>query len=277
MKVRSRVRAFGVVAGLLCLGASLACPAPQSSSSSSPARFAIYSLQTSEGPAVFRFDTATGVLSRAPLVGAREWLILGEAAAAADEPGRFQLDFAQAASIPLTFVRVDTQTGAAWRLAYPRERSWVAFRDEGEPSAAAPTPAAARPAAAAVQATPPATQPAASSPPAPAPGSRISGPNAGVPRGEDFTPYIDALSVDTIPVEMKAWAVEQLGLVDNVEAVPPLIGALDSSETQIVRSAIRALAHYPNDERVRPAIERIAKSGSPEVARLAETTLAKLP
>ena len=143
MRVSKRWAA--IVSAAFGLGA-LGCPPPPAAQGGG-ARFEIYSLQTNEGPTVFRFDTATGALERAPLVGARSWLALGEPAAASGAPGRFDVDFAQAASIPLTFVRLDTQTGAAWRLAYPRDRAWVAFRDAGsegesgsEHGAAAPSP-----------------------------------------------------------------------------------------------------------------------------------------
>ena len=239
-----------------------ACEPGGSDGGDSVPRFEVHAVQTSGGPSIVRFDTATGALQRAPLVGARNWTVLGEAVVATGAPGRFGFNFVAAKSIQLTFIRVDTETGDVWRMAFPRERKWVALRSPDQRSPA-PEPRAnkrseARPAVV----------------PAPAEGASTTAapkPKAGR-SASDIPAYVQGLESEHIPVEMRAWAVEQLGNVESNEAVAPLLGALEYEDPIIVRSAIRALARH-DDARVKPAIKKMTQHEVPEIARVAKKTL----
>lgn len=232
----------------------------------SPApRFEVHAVQASGGPLIVRFDTATGALQTAPLVGARNWTALGEPAAATSAPGRFSFNFVAAKSIQLTFIRVDTETGDAWRMAFPRDRDWVSLRSPGQRSAAPPEASAKRrrePRPAVVPA-PVADVPVAASKP------KIGRSAADIPA------YVEGLESENIPAGMRAWAVEQLGNVESDEAVPPLLGALEYEDPIIVRSAIRALAKH-DDARVKPALKKMTQHEVPEIARVAKKMLRDL-
>lgn len=242
-----------------------ACDPGGSAGGGSAPRFEVHAVHASGGPLIVRFDTATGALQNAPLVGARNWTALGEPVVATGAPGRFSFNFVAAKSIQLTFIRVDTETGDVWRMAFPRDRDWVALRSPGQRSPAPPEAAVkrrrnARPA---VVPAPVANVPVAVSKPK-------SGRNVA-----DIPAYVQGLESEHIPVEMRAWAVEQLGNVESAEAVAPLLGALEDEDPIIVRAAIRALAKH-DDARVKPALKKMTQHEVPEIARVAKTTLRDL-
>jgi len=269
--VRFKPSVLLFLVGLLgLLGLSTACqPADDGGGATAP-RFEVHPVYaTGQGPMVVRFDTATGGLQSASLVGGRNWKPLGEPVNLTGTPGRFGFNFAEARSIPLTFIRIDTQTGDVWRMAYPRDQDWVAFRGEGEAASAAQasTPAPRKPAPVrAVPAPKPTPAPIAAKAERKRPGTAP----------EDIDAYIEGFESENLPTEMRAWAVEQLGNVESPDAIPPLLKALESGDASIVRSAIRALARQ-DDPRVRPALEKMVHHATPEIGRVAKAELDKLP
>jgi hypothetical protein len=227
-------------------------------------RFEVHAVQTSAGPMLVRFDSATGALTQSPLADGREWQPLGSTPALAggsSRPGRFSLDYVQAPSIPLTFIRADTETGAVWRMGHPRDRDWIALRTSPPTAAAAEAPVP--PAAARERRPPPSPEL-----PAEAPGGTPDAP----PPQEEVATLVQAAESPDLPGEMRSWAAEQLGAVPGEQAVASLIGLLADDDPTVVRTAIRALARQ-DDPRVRPAIEKLRQHASPEVRRVAETTL----
>ena len=254
---------------LACVWTLAGCQPAGTESVAPEARFEVHPIYaTGEGPSVVRFDTATGALQSASLVGGRNWKTIGEPVVDGGPAGRFGFNFAQAQSIPLTFIRIDTETGEVWRMAYPRERDWVAFRAPGEKAAAPVPPRKPGPDRARMPApaAPDVAKPAAKSPePKLRPGTSP----------DDIDAYVEGFESKNLPSEMRSWAAEQLGNVVSTEAVPPLIKALDSDDPAVVRAAIRALAKH-DDPRVRPALEKMATHESPEFARVAKATLATL-
>ena len=252
----------------------LSIPACDAGPASGPdRRFEVLPLQSPQGPVVFRFDTATGALERAALVGSRNWTPLGEAVVASGPSGRFSIDYAMAQSIPLTLIRLDRETGDTWRLAVARDQGWVAFRapePAKPPAEAAPAPLApTRPAPNAAPAAPaePAEAPTAGGDP-----QRVIGK---VNKAEDVKAFVRGMDSENIPVEIRAWAVEQLGNVDHPDAVPHLLRAVEFEDPVMLRTAVRALAKY-DDPRVRPAIAKLTSHESEEVARVATRTLENL-
>jgi hypothetical protein len=273
MEVTTRMLQFKPLRSLLALACGLtfaACQPGGTDSAATESRFEVHPIYaTGDGPSVVRFDTATGALQSASLVGGRNWKPIGDAVVEAGRAGRFGFNFAQAKSVALTFIRVDTETGEVWRMAYPRERDWIAFRETGE-QAAAPAPTR-KPGPPQLRKAVPATNEAAK--PAPKePVARRLRPGASP---DDIDAYVEGFESENLPPEMRAWAAEQLGNVVSPEAVPPLVSALDSDDLSVVRAAIRALGKH-DDPRVRPALEKMAAHESPEIARVAKGTLAKL-
>jgi hypothetical protein len=235
-------------------------------SATPPRRFEVHAVQTSAGPMLVRFDTATGELTQSPLADGRDWQPLGSLpalAGGAPRPGRFSLDYVQAPSIPLTFIRTDTETGAVWRLGHPRDRDWTALRSGGPAAQAdSPTP-------------PPAAREARerrSPPPAPAVSPERPAP---APAG-DVEPLAEAAESGELPTEMRTWAIEQLGTTPGERSIVSLLDLLDDEDPTVVRTAARALARH-DDPRVRPALEALTQHGSTEVRRVAESELARLP
>jgi hypothetical protein len=245
----------------------LALGCQDAGSSAGPARFEISPVQTSSGPIVVRFDSATGTLRQAPMAGSLNWTPIGSpppAGSGATRPGRYSFEFAQAASVPLTFLRLDTATGTVWRLAFRRDRDWVAFRSPDESEPAEPVPAASR-----EQRRKERRRPIADDPPAPSGGSYKLG-------EQDVAAFVEAVNSSDLPDEMRTWAVEQLGKGPSEYAVGPLIDLLDDRDPAVVRSAIRALGRHGDDPRVRPALETMSQHETPELRRVAESTLSKL-
>ena len=115
---------------ILAFATAIACQPPPPSGSPA-ARYQMEPISTREGVRLLRFDTATGDLWIAPLVGGTQWTQVGASLMAIQgdkRPGRFRFEFVQAKSTPLLFLRMDTDTGAAWRLAYPADPRWLAYQ-----------------------------------------------------------------------------------------------------------------------------------------------------
>jgi hypothetical protein len=250
------------LAALLLAGLT-ACQ-PSAPADSTP-RYEVHAVQTSGGPVAVRFDTATGRVERSPLAGGRVWVEIGEAPSAPGEsgsrPGRFALDFARSPSIPLTFLRIDRDTGAVWRLAYPRDQRWVSYlestapttteRPPRPPRAASPTPAAARPGSA-----------------------RSPGPEQSV-SDESSEAFVGAIRSGFLPTEMRVWAIEQLSAASAEQAVEPLIEALADEDGDVVRIALRMLGKY-DDPRIGPAAQKLVEDDRPLVRRAARVLTAKI-
>ena len=244
----------------LVLAFTASCQEP-SEPATATSRYQVYAIQTSDGPVLVRFDSATGQLEQAPLVGGRKWTPLGSAPGAQQggrQAGRYALDYVQAPSIPLTFVRVDTRGGSVWRMGHPRDREWTAFQSS---DASRSEPAAPRP----KRLTPP--EPSQDASANPATGYQQS--------KEDVDAFVEAVTSFDLPSEMRTWAVEQLGNGPSEYAVAPLLELLDDSDPAVVRTAIRSLAQL-DDPRVRPALEGLKEHDTPEVRRVAKTALSKL-
>lgn len=225
-------------------------------------RFQVHAIQTQAGPALVRFDSATGRLSHAPLMGSQRWQPIGDAlpaAGAALAPGRYSFDFAQAPSTPLTFFRLDTQTGQVWRLAFGRDRAWTALQDRASASAAedAPVPRPDRD----------------SAPVGDGSGERPASPQSGFqPSKKDVDAFVEAVGQGTLPIEMRTWAVDQLGNGPARDATGPLIEMVYDENLEIARAAVRALGRL-DDARVRPALERLRNDERAEIRRLAGRAL----
>ena len=228
------------------------------------ARFQVHAVQTKTGPVLIRFDSATGRLTQAPLMGSQRWQPIGDAPAAAADalaPGRYSFDFAQAPSTPLTFFRLDTQTGRVWRFAYGRDRAWTALQDgDSTPTPEdAPVPRPRR--------GPESDRVRAAEPPPASNGSFQQS-------KRDVDAFVEAVTQGDLPVEMRAWAVEQLGNGPARDATGPLLEMLYDQNLAIARAAVRALARL-EDERVKPALERLREDERDEIRRLARRALAE--
>lgn len=244
----------------------IACSPPEAATTQAR-RFEVHAIQTPEGPTLFRFDTATGELMRSELPDGSVWEPIGAPAggAAADQrPGRYALDYVQAPSIPLTFVRVDTAGGLVWRMRFPRDRSWVTLRTPGAPAEAPPAPA-----------------PSPRLEPRPEPERSARSPGAPgrtkvrATTKQDVDAFVEAVTSLDLPTDMRAWAVEQLGNGPTEHAVGPLIDILGDPDDEVVRTAARALGKH-DDPRVRPALEGLSNHRAPAVQRAAAASLQKL-
>ena len=255
-----------VVAAVAC---SLLAGCPATESGTLPARFQVHAIQTSSGPVLVRFDSATGALSQAPLVGSQRWQPIGDSVRGTggdSRPGRYTFDYAQAPSTPLTFIRIDTQAGTVWRLAHSRERVWTVLQDsgsvaEGEDSAPRPRPqrpAAGRPAADRQDAQD-----------APRPSPARSGQST-----QDIEAFMEAVNSMNLPVEMRTWAVDQLGNGPAEAAVGPLIDLLQDENLAVARAAVRSLVRL-DDDRVEPALEALREDERPTIRRLAVRALSQ--
>lgn len=247
---------------LAVVGLSLLGGCPEQVSTTPPRRFEVHAVQTSEGPILVRFDTATGELTQSPLADGRDWAPLGSAfrSQASDRrAGRYVLDYVQSPSIPLTFVRVDVDTGAVWRISHPRSHDWTALQSPAAaPGGDGPAPTVAR---APERAS--ARSPARPQRPEPR------------PTGTDVEAFVEAVTSIDLPSDMRSWAVEQLGKGPTEYAVGPLIELLGDPDPAVVRTAARALPRH-DDPRVRPALEQLTKHEVPEVRRTAEMALSEL-
>jgi len=246
-----------VMFGLLLLGGC-----QEQASTTVSRRFEVHAVQTSEGPILVRFDTATGELTESPLADGRGWAPLGSGVGglpADRRVGRFVLDYVQSPSIPLTFIRVDVDTGAVWRIGHPRSHDWTALQSPaGATAGDAPAPIVA-----------PAPKPASPSPAARPQRSERS------PTGKDVEAFVEAVTSINLPSDMRSWAVEQLGRGPTEYSVGPLIELLADPDPAVVRTAARALRQH-DDPRVRPALEQLTKHEVQEVRRTAEAALAEL-
>lgn len=230
-----------------------------------PARFVVHAIQTGGGPVLVRFDSATGELAQAPLAGSQRWQPIGRTTAGTGSearPGRYTFDYAQAPSTPLTFIRVDTQNGTVWRLAYSREQRWTVLHDDSvsQPQGEGPVP---RP-------EPKRTAARTAAPQAPKPDER---PPPGR-RQEDVEAFVEAVTSPGLPSEMRSWAVEQLGNGPAKDAAGPLIDLIHDEDPAIARAAVRALARL-DDDRVQPALEALREDDRPQIRRLAARALAQ--
>lgn len=252
-------------AAAVAAACSLLTGCPATESGPVPARFQVHAIQTGGGPVLVRFDSATGELAQAPLAGSQRWQPIGRPTGSTGgeaRPGRYTFDYAQAPSTPLTFIRVDTQNGTVWRLAYLRERSWTVLLDdssvsqsqgEGPVPRSKPKRTAARTAA---QQDP--------KPSEPRPGRRK----------EDIDAFVEAVTSPGLPAEMRSWAVEQLGNGPAKDAAGPLIDLVHDEDPAIARAAVRALARL-DDDRVQPALEALREDDRPQIRRIAAQALAQ--
>jgi hypothetical protein len=257
-----RPRSGVALLALLLLSFHTGCQ--EQSSSTAPRRFEVHAVQTAEGPVLVRFDTATGELTQSPLTGGREWLPLGSLPGVGPErrAGRYALDYVQAPSIPLTFIRVDTDTGTVWRMRHPGDRDWTALRGSSSSLGQAEKPPAPRPERD--------RRPAAAAPQPAVPA--IADPT---PTADEVGTLIEAASSADLPAEMRGWAVEQLGNSPGEQAAGALVELLGDEDPLVVRAAVRALAKH-DDPRVRPALEQLKQHDTPEVRRVAESVLSGL-
>jgi hypothetical protein len=224
-------------------------------------RYEVHAIQTSTGPVLVRFDTATGQLEQAPLIGSRKWTPLGSAPGAQPgrrQAGRYALDYVQAPSIPLTFIRLDTRGGSVWRMGHSRDGEWSAFQPSGVS-----------------QSEPAAPRPNRRTTPKPSADTSVNPTGGFKQTKQDVDAFVQAVTSLDLPSDMRTWAVEQLGNGPSEHAVAPLLELLNDSDSAVVRSAIRSLARL-DDPRVRPALERLKEHDTPEVRRVAMAALSKL-
>ena len=173
--------------------------------------------------------------------------------------GRYRFDYAQAPSTPLTLIRIDTDTGRVWRLGHPRDRVWTALQDRTAPAETEqPVPR-------------PRTQPEVS-PPTAGPPSKTTGFRQTT---KDVTAFVEAVESMGLPVEMRSWAVEQLGNGPAKDAVKPLSEFVYNDELEIARAAVRAIARL-KDDRVEKVLEALQRDDREEIRRLAAKALADL-
>lgn len=258
------------------LGLSLLGGCDNQASTTPPRRFEVHAVQTSQGPILVRFDTATGELTQSSLADGRIWTPLGtqpRSRAGEHRAGRYALDYVQSPSIPLTFIRVDGETGAVWRLSHPGDRDWTAVHSAAagpEADGTAPT-AVAAPEPQSVASDAVARLASASRPESSAGSERVGR----RPTKTDVDAFVEAVTSMDLPSDMRSWAVEQLGHGPTEHAVGPLVDLLADADPVVVRTAARALAGH-DDPRVRPALEQLAQHEAPDVRRVAERALSSL-
>ena len=241
------------------------CPGPQASTPV-VARYEVHAIQTPRGPILVRFDTATGTLLQAPLSGSQLWQPVGDVpkglAGNSTRAGRYRFDYAQAPSTPLTLVRLDTDTGQVWRLAHPRDRVWTVLQDRTAPA----------------ETEQPVPRPRSQPDEPPKTDSRADEPGAATgfqQTKKDVDAFVQAVESIGLPVEMRSWAVDQLGNGPAKDAVKPLSGFVYNDELAIARAAVRAIARL-KDDRVEQVLVALQHDERDEIRRLATRVLAEL-
>jgi hypothetical protein len=114
----------------------LGCPGQQTTHSGPALRYRVEAVIAKDGPRLLRFDSALGRAWIAPIVGARDWQLLGPASQTVSGEatlGRFRFQVVHARSTPVTIVRSDVHSGEVWRMALPDDHNWISYREGLEP------------------------------------------------------------------------------------------------------------------------------------------------
>ena len=85
---------------------------------------------------------------------------------------------------------------------------------------------------------------------------------------------MEAVNSMNLPVEMRTWAVDQLGNGPAEAAVGPLIDLLQDENLAVARAAVRSLVRL-DDDRVEPALEALREDERPTIRRLAVRALSQ--
>jgi len=166
-------------------------------------------------------------------------------------------------------IRVDTKTGALWKLE-PRNdgNRWVpivAPEEAGAATRAAPQQSAA-PAGAAGD--PGNASRAATDPPAtPAVSATPRGPGT-PPTEAEIQLFVDALAGEDLPPDVRVWTARQLGQLEGTQATEALLAALGDPSAEVVAAAAEALARR-RDPRIGPALDELRSHPDPAVQRAA--------
>ncbi len=231
-----------------------------------------------------RIDTMTGQVSYVHVSGDGGFVPLGGRPNLEGRPehyGRFvlytlsQARGGGAREEPNRLLRIDRATGYGWIADVLDGATWAPI---AEPDGALPgqdTPfvspgssGAAKPAASTTQATP--AEPDTKEEIAVISSDALAG------KPEEVDDYVavvtEALNKEGLTVEMKVWAVSQLGQMDPAQAVPPLIEALESEHPEVVVAAIKSLQQVGSASTI-PKILKLRQHPDPRVRETVDSVV----
>ena len=203
-------------------------------------------------------DTTTRLLLAGILACLIALIVQGYGSGAGTLPGRY-LMMATRAGTPI-LIRMDTATGRVWKQELRGGRGrWVEFQEPGEdaPETATAVP---EPVEAPAPKAPRTAEPRAQTR---APAIPAAGPS-GSSTGTDLENFVKAVRSDQVPVDIRVWAVTQLGRVDDPHSTEVLLEALEDEESRVVAAAVAAVGSRDHDG-VAEALETVRTNLDPAV------------
>lgn len=200
-------------------------------------------------------DNLTRLLLAGILVALIALVVRGDPELPVGSEGAYQL-YSERAGAPILF-RIDTRSGRSWKMEL--RGGGDRWKPILEPDGSAPRADA--------LATVPPPRPRAPAP-APTPTARPEDP-AAPPAGPDAASaplpdpendvalLVGAIGRSEVPIAVRTWSLQRLGLIPDRRATEALLGALDDSDPVIVAAAARSLARK-QDPRVAPALAKLA-------------------
>ena len=203
-------------------------------------------------------DTTTRLLLAGILACLIALIVQGYGSGAGTLPGRY-LMMATRAGTPI-LIRMDTATGRVWKQELRGGRGrWVEFREPEEEASETAT-AVPEPVEAPAPKAPRTAEPRAQTR---APAIPAAGPS-GSSTEADLENFVKAVRSVQVPVDIRVWAVTQLGRVDDLHSTEVLLEALEDEESRVVAAAVAAVGSRDHDG-VAEALETVRTNLDPAV------------